>query len=48
MGIDDEYALAEPGTYGTIDEVDKRLIEALNSFRKDHSLFFRGEIRDVL
>jgi hypothetical protein len=37
MGIDDEYALADSGTYGTIDEVDKRFIEALNSFRNEHS-----------
>lgn len=37
IDIDDEYALADSGTYGTIDEVDKRFIEALNSFRNEHS-----------
>jgi hypothetical protein len=37
MGIDDEYALADSGTYGTIDEVDKRFIEELNRFRSEHS-----------
>lgn len=36
-GIDEEYALADSGTYGTIDEVDKRFIEALNNFRNEHS-----------
>ena len=39
IDIDDEYALAASGTYGTIDEVDKRFIEALNSFRNEHSTF---------
>ena len=37
MSIDDEYALAASGTYGTIDGVDKRFIEDLNSFRSEHS-----------
>jgi len=37
IDIDDEYALADSGTYGTIDEVDKRFTEALNSFRNEHS-----------
>ncbi|MGD2092806.1 MAG: hypothetical protein PVH61_41970 [Candidatus Aminicenantes bacterium] len=36
-GIDEEYGLAASGIYGTIDEVDKRFIKELNSFRSELS-----------
>ncbi len=36
-GLDDEYALAKNGTYGSIDEIDKDFIRDLNNFRNRHS-----------